>query len=315
MKTRHRVPRGIKRQLIGSTSEKKIANVTVGNSTGGSVGLTSVRNRARKTVSQPAAVPSDPLPPVPFRGVGVALLTFFDVEGELDAAATAEHAARLADVGIGAVVVAGTTGEAATLDRDERLTLLRAVRAAVPATVVVVAGTGAPSARQAVELSRDAREAGADCLLALSPPWSLDVRPYYASVVAAVPDLPVLAYHWPAASAPGIPVAALGDLPVDGLKDSSGDAGRLLETFDAWDRPVYVGAPTVVGLAAELGGPGAILGIANAEPQRAIAAWAGDPVAQRELASIARDGASPFPAALKRLTARRYGTPETCRVF
>jgi len=106
-----------------------------------------------------------------------------------------------------------------------------------------------------------------------------------------------------------------GEIPVPARAWAPAAAGRLLETFDAWDRPVYVGAPTVVGLAAELGAPGAILGIANAEPQRAIAAWAGDPVAQRELASMAREGASPFPAALKHLTARRYGTPETCRVF
>lgn len=251
----------------------------------------------------------------PFPGIAVALLTFFDDGGELDAAATADHAARLADAGITAIVVSGTTGEAAALDRGERLVLLRAVRAAVPSTVPVIAGTGAPSARQAVVLSRDAAGAGADCLLVLSPAWSLDVRPYYESVAAAVPDVPVLAYHWPAAAAPGIPIDLLAELPVAGLKDSSGDAARLLETLDAWDRPVYVGAPTVVGLAAELGAAGAILGIANAEPERAIAAWAGDAVAQRELAASARESAAPFPGGLKRLTARRYGTPERCRVF
>lgn len=268
-------------------------------------------------MSQPAPVPSAPFPSVPFRGVGVALLTFFGDDGELDPAATAEHATRLADVGIAAIVVAGTTGEAAALDRDERVTLLRTVRAAVPASVPVIAGTGAPSARQAVGFSRDALDAGADCLLVLSPAWSLDVRPYYASVAAAVPDLPVLAYHWPAAAAPGIPIEVLGELPVAGLKDSSGDPARLLETLAAWDRPVYVGAPTVVGLAAaarESGAPGAILGIANAEPERAIAAWSGDPIAQRELAAAARESGAPFPGALKRLTAQRYGTPRACRI-
>lgn len=299
---RHRVPRGINSQLSGSMIEKKIAKVTVGKSTGGSVGLSPVRGRTRIAV-------------FPFPGIAVALLTFFADDGSLDAAATAAHAARLADAGIAAIVVSGTTGEAATLDRHERLVLLRAVRAAVPSTVPVIAGTGAPSARQAVVLSIDAAGAGADGLLVLSPPWSLDVRPYYESVVAAVPDIPVLAYHWPAAAAPGIPVDALAALPVAALKDSSGDAARLLETLDAWDRPVYVGAPTVVGLAAELGAPGAILGIANAEPERAVAAWTGDAAAQRELAAAARESAAPFPGALKQLTARRYGTPETCRVF
>jgi 4-hydroxy-tetrahydrodipicolinate synthase len=149
----------------------------------------------------------------------------------------------------------------------------------------------------------------------LSPAWSLDVRPYYAAVAAAVPDVPLLAYHWPAASAPGIPIEVLAELPVVGLKDSSGDPARLLATVDVWDRPVYVGSPTVVGIAAALGAPGTILGIANAEPERAIAAWAGDPIAQRELAAAAHDSAAPFPGALKQLTARRYGTPTTCRVF
>jgi 4-hydroxy-tetrahydrodipicolinate synthase len=258
--------------------------------------------------------PPDPFPSVPFHGVGVALLTFFGDDGELDPAATAEHAARLVDAGISAIVVAGTTGEAAALDREERVTLLQTVRAVVPPTVPVIAGTGAPSARQAVRFSRVAAGAGADCLLVLSPAWSLDVRPYYASVAAAVPGLPVLAYHWPAASAPGIPIEMLADLPVAGLKDSSGDPARLLETLDTWDRPVYVGAPTIVGLAAELGAPGAILGIANAEPERAVAAWSGDSIAQRELAAAARESAEPFPGALKRLTARRYRTPEGCRI-
>ncbi|MGH9286064.1 MAG: dihydrodipicolinate synthase family protein, partial [Acidimicrobiales bacterium] len=52
----------------------------------------------------------------PFRGVGVALVTLFDERGGLDAGATADHAARLVELGVAAVVVAGSTGEAAALD-------------------------------------------------------------------------------------------------------------------------------------------------------------------------------------------------------
>jgi phospho-2-dehydro-3-deoxyheptonate aldolase len=55
-----------------------------------------------------------------FQGVGVALVTLFDRHGNLDAAATAAHAAHLVDEGIRAVLVAGTTGEAASLDAAER---------------------------------------------------------------------------------------------------------------------------------------------------------------------------------------------------
>ncbi|MGH9136635.1 MAG: dihydrodipicolinate synthase family protein, partial [Acidimicrobiales bacterium] len=55
------------------------------------------------------------LQPPPFTGVGVALVTLFDDDGHVDAPATADLAARIVDTGVSAVVVAGTTGEAAAL--------------------------------------------------------------------------------------------------------------------------------------------------------------------------------------------------------
>ena len=88
-----------------------------------------------------------------FSGVGVALVTLFDDEANLDAPATAELAARLADLGVRAMLVAGTTGEAAALRPEERSEVVAAVRAAVPAQVPVIAGGGAPSGRQAAELT------------------------------------------------------------------------------------------------------------------------------------------------------------------
>src|SRR5690606_41062189 len=110
----------------------------------------------------------------PFEGVGVALVTLFDRDGELDAGTTAELAARLVEAGVRAVVVAGSTGEAAALEPDERSALLAAVRGAVGGRVPVLAGTGAPSARQAVALSRRAAGDGADARLVLSPPRTED---------------------------------------------------------------------------------------------------------------------------------------------
>src|SRR5262245_35777641 len=163
----------------------------------------------------------------PFSGVGVALVTLFDQEGEIDAPATADHAARLVDAGIEAVVVAGSTGEAAALDDEERSDLLIAVRSAVDGRVPVLAGTGAALARQAVLLSRRAAGDGADALLVLSPAGVPDPRPYYERVASSV-DVPVLAYHYPKMSTPGVPVDVLRQLPVAGIKDSSGDAERLL---------------------------------------------------------------------------------------
>ena len=95
--------------------------------------------------------------PAVFTGVGVALVTLFDDRGDLDAPASAALAAQLVDLGVRAVVVAGTTGEAAALEPAERVALLDAVRREVPRSVPVIAGTGAPSARQAVALTVSGR--------------------------------------------------------------------------------------------------------------------------------------------------------------
>ncbi|MET0145194.1 MAG: dihydrodipicolinate synthase family protein, partial [Ilumatobacteraceae bacterium] len=84
-----------------------------------------------------------------FTGVGVALVTLFDDAGDVDLDATAAHAADLAGRGVRAIVLAGSTGEAAALDGAERVALTTVVRDAVPDDVPVLVGTGAPSARQA----------------------------------------------------------------------------------------------------------------------------------------------------------------------
>src|SRR3954454_16459327 len=182
-----------------------------------------------------------------FTGVGVALVTLFHPDGALDAPATADLAARLTELGVRCVLVAGTTGEAATLtpaDRDERVA---AVRAAVPSDVPVLAGTGAPTGRQAAELTERAFASGADAVLALSPPGVADPRPYY-DAIAKTATGPLLAYHFPGASSPGIPVHLVRELAIAGLKDSSGDAGRLLHEADIFDGDLYTGAAGLLTL-------------------------------------------------------------------
>jgi 4-hydroxy-tetrahydrodipicolinate synthase len=249
-----------------------------------------------------------------FTGVGVALATFFDEGGEVDPKATADHARTLAELGVRAVVVAGSTGEASSLAPEERVALLEAVRAAVPAGVPVLQGTGAPSARQAAALTRDARDHGADAVLALSPPGPHDPRRYYQAVADAAGDRPVLAYHYPQVSPPGLPVNVLGDLPISGLKDSSGEPDRLLdelETFRGW---LYVGAAPILALAGPLGCTGAILALANAEPELCAAAFAGDASAQRQLTPSHVATKRDFPHGLKDLIAKRFGTSRVTRL-
>ena len=254
-----------------------------------------------------------------FRGVAVALVTQLDERLEVDAAATTAHAERVVELGVSAVVVAGTTGEAASLTGDERTALVRALRAALPSTVPVIAGTGAPDGRTAARLTGEAADAGADAALVLSPPLASDPRRYYATVADAAGDLPLLAYHYPAVSSPGIPLDHLTELPVVGMKDSTGDPDRLLAELEAWDRPIYTGSSALISTAAHLGCPGVILALANAEPEGCVAAWNGgdgDGVAQRALtaAHLAQRSNGGFPHGVKALTAARFGTPTRSRM-
>jgi 4-hydroxy-tetrahydrodipicolinate synthase len=253
------------------------------------------------------------MPPL-FTGVGVALVTLFDDDRRLDTAATADLAVRLTDLGLRSVLVAGTTGEAMSLSAGERTALIQAVRAAVPADVPVLAGTGAPTGDQAAELTARAYDAGADAALVLSPPAVADPRPYYDRVATAAGGRPLLAYHFPFAASPGIPVESLPDLPVTGLKDSSGDAGRLLDELEVFDRDIYVGATTVLTMGGAVGATGAILVLANAEPERCIAAFSGDGKAQVELAAPHRASMVGFPAGIKNLVAERFGVSAVARV-
>jgi 4-hydroxy-tetrahydrodipicolinate synthase len=248
-----------------------------------------------------------------FRGVGVALVTLFEPDGALLVDATAQHAARLADRGVAAIVVVGTSGEASALAPGERSALIAAVRAAVPGPVPVIAGTGAPGAAEAVALTRAAADAGADAALALSPPGAEDPSDYYATLAAEAGDLPLLAYHFPLVSPPGIPLDVLPSLPTRGVKDSSGNAERLAFMVGRYQGDVYVGSPTLLALAGPLGATGAILALANVVPERCAVAWAGDLDAQRALFDDHLAAADAFPRALKERMAAELGTPAGVR--
>jgi 4-hydroxy-tetrahydrodipicolinate synthase len=251
-----------------------------------------------------------------FLGVGVALISVFDNGGRLDARASAGLADRLVGLGVRAVIVAGSTGEARALSDEERAELLVAVREAVPidSGIPVIAGTGADSAQEAAELTRRADECGADGSLVLSPPGSHNLSAYYERVVRAAGPKPVLAYHYPAASSPGIGVDQLASLPIEGLKDSSGDPERLLLTRFCWDAPLYTGSSALLTMAGQVGCAGAILASANAMPELCVAAFAGDGDAQVRLIESHLAANRDFPSHIKALTAERFGTSAVSRV-
>jgi 4-hydroxy-tetrahydrodipicolinate synthase len=249
-----------------------------------------------------------------FTGVGVALVTLFDENGRVDTASTAALATDLVEKGMRGVLVCGTTGEAKTLTEAERTSLITAVREALPAEVPVLAGTGAHATDRAAGLTKAAVGAGADAVLAWPPSGSEDLPGYYAGLAEAADGRPVLGYHIPWVSAPGLPVSDLATLPIVGLKDSSGDPDRLLAEVVHYPGSTYVGSSAILSLAGPLGATGAILALANLEPKRCVTAFAGDSTAQRELTDAhlsVREGGIPE---LKRLLADQRRTVALSRV-
>ncbi len=249
-----------------------------------------------------------------FSGVGVALVTLLDDTGSVDAAATGSLAADLAGRGMKAVLACGTTGEAGALTDVERVDVIRAVRDALPADIQVLAGTGATDPARAAELTRAAVGAGADAVLAWPPPRSHDLAGYFGALGDAADGRPVLGYHIPWISSPGIPVSELAGLPIAGLKDSSGDPDRLLAEVARYSGRTYVGSSALLALAGPLGAAGAILAVANVEPELCIAAFGGDAKAQAQLTDIhlaVREGGVPV---LKQFLADRTGTVPLSRL-
>lgn len=248
-----------------------------------------------------------------WRGVAVALVTLFDADREVDAAATAAHAATLVELGVRAVLVGGSTGESDALTDAELADLVVAVRRACPA-VPVLAGAGGPWVRTAATRAAAAVKAGADAVLVPPPRRGTDLPAFYGAVAEAVAPAAVLAYHYPGVAGGEVPAPALADLPVHGLKDSSGDAERLLAELAAWDRPTYVGSSALVAYAGWLGAAGAILASANVAPEDSVAAFDGDVAAQRRLLGPHVAIRERFPHGLKAAVAARFGTPVHARL-
>jgi len=162
-----------------------------------------------------------------------ALATPFNVDGRVDAAAWQRLLERQIAGGTSAVVVAGSTGEAAALSDDEYAALLAdAVRLAA-GRIGVIAGTGLSSTAKTIAMTRRAASLGANAALVVTPPY---VRPTQAGLVAhyrAVADdggLPVVLYNVPPRTGVDLQpetAAKLVDHPrIVGIKEACGDAER-----------------------------------------------------------------------------------------
>lgn len=135
--------------------------------------------------------------------------------------------------GTDGIVAVGTTGESATLDVDEHLEVIRRVIATAKGRVPVIAGTGANSTREAIELTRAAASAGADACLVVTPyynkPPQEGLYQHYKAIAEAV-SVPIILYNVPGRTGcdmQPITVLRLSRLPnIVGLKEAVGTGER-----------------------------------------------------------------------------------------
>jgi 4-hydroxy-2-oxoglutarate aldolase len=197
----------------------------------------------------------------------------FTASGELDREAFTRNIDAHLSFGMDGVLVGGSSGESALLENEDRRQLLQWARERMPADKWLLAGVGSESTRLTIQRAKEAKEAGADAALVISPHYFLKrmTEPALLAHFRAVADaspLPVLLYNMPAYTHIVLSPAFVHEMSqhanVIGMKDSAGNIPVLQEYLQAQNDSfkVLTGSGGTVVPALEAGVSGAILAIA-----------------------------------------------------
>ena len=223
------------------------------------------------------------------KGSLVAIVTPMHADGTLDLASLRSLIDFHADQGTDGIVIVGTTGESPTVDFDEHCLLIRTTVEQAGGRLPVIAGTGANCTREAIELTQQAKESGADACLLVAPYYNKPMQEglfrHFKAIAEAV-DIPQILYNVPGRT--GCDIAndttlRLAQIPnIVGIKDATGNIERgtdLLRRAPA-DFAVYSGDDASSLALMLLGGHGTISVTANVAPklmhEMCAAAFAGD---------------------------------------
>lgn len=228
------------------------------------------------------------------KGSLVAIVTPMVEDGRLDI----ESLKRLIDfhitAGTDGIVIVGTTGESPTVDVEEHCLLIKTTVDHVAKRVPVIAGTGANSTREAIELTKKAKVLGADACLLVAPyynkPTQEGLYQHFAAVAAAV-DIPQILYNVPGRTGCDMhndTVLRLAEISnIVGIKDATGgiERGTDLLLRSPPDFAVYSGDDATSLALMLLGAHGVISVTANVAPklmhELCVQAMAGDVLAAR----------------------------------
>lgn len=216
--------------------------------------------------------------PTIFMGVATALITPF-LKGEIDYAALGELIDRQIDAGVSALLVAGTTGESATLTVREHYELTAFAKERIGGRVPLLAGCGSNSTSHAQELAKAACEAGADALLAVTPYYNkasdTGLLMHYRAL-ADTATRPLILYNVPSRTGYHLSMPLYRELAthenIVAVKEASGDLGLLealcSECGDLLD--VYTGNDHQTVAAMKLGAEGVISVASNILPREMV---------------------------------------------
>jgi 4-hydroxy-tetrahydrodipicolinate synthase len=230
-----------------------------------------------------------------FEGVFTALVTPFRGDA-VDEPALRALVERQVAAGVDGIVPCGSTGEAATLSHAEHRRVVEVCVEAARGRVQVLAGTGSNSTRESIELTRHARDAGADGALLISPyynkPTQEGVVAHYAAV-ARESGLPLVVYNIPGRTASNILPATMARLAeielVVGVKEACGDVAQISRVVAACPDSFTVlsGDDALTLPVIAVGGRGVISTTSNVAPREMVelvaAARAGQLARAREI--------------------------------
>jgi 4-hydroxy-tetrahydrodipicolinate synthase len=209
-------------------------------------------------------------------GSMVALVTPMDAQGRLDWDSLTQLVDFHLQEGTNAIVAVGTTGESATLDVEEHVAVIRHVVKQVAGRIPVIAGTGANSTREAIELTASAKEAGADACLLVTPYYNKPTQEglylHHRKIAESV-AIPQILYNVPGRTACDMladTIARLSTVPnIIGVKEATGDLVRGKEVLDkvASGFQVYSGDDATAVELMLMGAQGNISVTANVAPR------------------------------------------------
>jgi len=210
-----------------------------------------------------------------FQGSLVALVTPMVEDGSVDETSLRDLVDWHVEQGTRAIVAVGTTGESATLDEQEHCRTMRLTVEYAAGRIPVVGGTGANSTREAIDLTRCAKEAGVDACLLVTPyynkPTQQGLYLHHKAVAEAV-DIPQILYNVPGRTACDMLPETVGRLSqvdnIVGIKEATGDLARVdrIRELCGEDFCILSGDDATARELILLGGQGVISVTANVAP-------------------------------------------------